>query len=76
MPNVVCNVPQHHRAAHRNVGLELIGNNSIPGRYAFSSFHKYVSVYLVLGTEDRTMNKTIIFSPRVVYITLYYIITL
>lgn len=76
MPNVVCNVPQHHRAAHWSVGLELIGNNSIPGRYAFSSFHKYVSVYLVLGTEDRTMNRTIIFSPRVAYVTLYYIITL
>ena len=84
MPNVVCNVPQHHRAANWRVGLELIGNNSIPGRYAFSSFHKYVSVYLVLGTEDRTMNKTIIiFSPWVAlyyiilyYIILYYIITL
>ena len=40
--------------------MKLIGNDSILGRYAFPSFHKYVNVYLALGTEDRTMSKTIV----------------
>lgn len=62
--NVVCSVPQHHGAGYRKVVWGQIGNNSIPGRYAFPAFYKYVSAYTVVGTKNRTMSKTrVLISP-------------
>lgn len=52
------------RAQNRRVGLELTADNSILGGYVLPAFQEYVSAYLVLGTEDRTMSKMpIIISP-------------